>query len=92
MADNYDVIVVGAGPAEEHSVGRCREAGFAPWWWSTDWWAVPTDPGEIWSSSDLGKEGTFVLCTFWLDQALALADRPHRARAVFERAVAYVLV
>jgi GH15 family glucan-1,4-alpha-glucosidase len=37
-----------------------------------------------------GKEGTFVLCTFWLDQALALADRPHRAGAVFERAVAYV--
>ena len=37
-----------------------------------------------------GEEGTFVLCTFWLAQALALADKPKRARAVFERAVAYV--
>jgi GH15 family glucan-1,4-alpha-glucosidase len=37
-----------------------------------------------------GEEGTFVLCTFWLAQALALADKPDRARAVFERAVAYV--
>jgi GH15 family glucan-1,4-alpha-glucosidase len=37
-----------------------------------------------------GEEGTFVLCTFWLAQALALADKPERARAVFERAVAYV--
>jgi GH15 family glucan-1,4-alpha-glucosidase len=37
-----------------------------------------------------GEEGTFVLCTFWLAQALALADEPERARAVFERAIAYV--
>jgi GH15 family glucan-1,4-alpha-glucosidase len=37
-----------------------------------------------------GTEGTFVLCTFHLAQALALADQPQRARAVFERAVAYV--
>jgi GH15 family glucan-1,4-alpha-glucosidase len=141
IADDYDVIVVGAGPAGEHSVGRCRQAAFAAWWWSTNWWTVTTDPGETWSSNDLdasnltppivgslpasdprilatidavedrlsdqrglvypddthggvdgmrGKEGTFVLCTFWLDQALALADRPHRAGAVFEPAVTYV--
>jgi alpha,alpha-trehalase len=37
-----------------------------------------------------GEEGTFLLCTFWLAQALALADQPERARTVFERAVAYV--
>jgi GH15 family glucan-1,4-alpha-glucosidase len=37
-----------------------------------------------------GEEGTFLLCTFWLAQALALAGRPTRAAEVFERAAAYV--
>jgi GH15 family glucan-1,4-alpha-glucosidase len=37
-----------------------------------------------------GTEGTFVLCTFWLAQALALAHRPERAREVFERAITYL--
>lgn len=37
-----------------------------------------------------GEEGTFLLCTFWLAHALALAGRTDRARAVFERAVAFV--
>lgn len=37
-----------------------------------------------------GKEGTFLLCTFWLAQAWALAGRPARAREVMERAVGYV--
>jgi GH15 family glucan-1,4-alpha-glucosidase len=37
-----------------------------------------------------GREGAFVLCTFWLAQALALADRPGRARHVFERAIAHL--
>jgi GH15 family glucan-1,4-alpha-glucosidase len=36
-----------------------------------------------------GKEGTFVLCTFWLAHALALADQVDRARAMFERAAAF---
>jgi GH15 family glucan-1,4-alpha-glucosidase len=36
-----------------------------------------------------GEEGTFLLCTFWLAHALALAGRPQRARAVFERAAAF---
>jgi GH15 family glucan-1,4-alpha-glucosidase len=36
-----------------------------------------------------GEEGTFLLCTFWLAQALALAGQPARAREVFERAVSY---
>jgi alpha,alpha-trehalase len=37
-----------------------------------------------------GEEGTFLLCTFWLAQALAQAGQPARARTVFERAVAFV--
>ena len=36
-----------------------------------------------------GDEGTFLLCTFWLAQALALADQVDRARVVFERAAAF---
>jgi GH15 family glucan-1,4-alpha-glucosidase len=31
-----------------------------------------------------GEEGTFLLCTFWLVQALALAGQSARARAVFD--------
>lgn len=37
-----------------------------------------------------GEEGTFLLCTFWLAQAMALAGQPIRARQVFERAAAFV--
>ena len=37
-----------------------------------------------------GEEGSFLLCTFWLAQALALAGRTERARTVFERAAAFV--
>jgi alpha,alpha-trehalase len=36
-----------------------------------------------------GSEGTFLLCTFWLAHALALAGEVDRARATFERAVAF---
>jgi GH15 family glucan-1,4-alpha-glucosidase len=37
-----------------------------------------------------GPEGTFLLCTFWLAQAWALAGHPDRARTVFARAAGYV--
>ena len=37
-----------------------------------------------------GNEGTFLLCTFWLAQALAGASQTARARKVFERAVTFV--
>ncbi|MGH2723660.1 MAG: glycoside hydrolase family 15 protein [Actinomycetota bacterium] len=36
-----------------------------------------------------GDEGTFLLCTFWLAHALALAGETTRAREVFERAAAF---
>ena len=37
-----------------------------------------------------GEEGTFLLCTFWLAQALARSGQAARARNVFERALAFV--
>ena len=36
-----------------------------------------------------GEEGTFLLCTFWLAHALALAGEVDRAKEVFERAASY---
>lgn len=46
-------------------------------------WSIPHDGLG-------GQEGTLLLCTFWLAHAHALADRPERARAVFDRAAACV--
>jgi GH15 family glucan-1,4-alpha-glucosidase len=37
-----------------------------------------------------GEEGTFLLCTFWLAQAQALAGQVRAARETFERAAAFV--
>jgi alpha,alpha-trehalase len=37
-----------------------------------------------------GEEGTFLLCTFWLAQAQALAGEVDQATATFERAVAAI--
>src|SRR3954471_4438603 len=37
-----------------------------------------------------GEEGTFLLCTFWLAQALAMAGDLDRAREVFERAASFL--
>ncbi len=37
-----------------------------------------------------GEEGTFLLCTFWLAQALAEAGKAGQARTVFERAAVFV--
>lgn len=43
------------------------------------------------SHDDLpGEEGTFLLCTFWLAHAHALAGHTDQARAVFDRATAFV--
>jgi alpha,alpha-trehalase len=36
-----------------------------------------------------GEEGTFLLCTFWLAQAQALAGEVKQARKTFEQAIAY---
>ncbi len=36
-----------------------------------------------------GEEGAFLLCTFWLAEALALAGRTDRAREMFDRAVGH---
>jgi GH15 family glucan-1,4-alpha-glucosidase len=36
-----------------------------------------------------GEEGTFLLCTFWLAEALAVSGQAGRARTVFERAAAH---
>ncbi|MGZ4592395.1 MAG: glycoside hydrolase family 15 protein [Actinomycetes bacterium] len=36
-----------------------------------------------------GEEGTILLCTFWLAQALAMSGQVDRATAVFKRAVAF---
>jgi GH15 family glucan-1,4-alpha-glucosidase len=36
-----------------------------------------------------GEEGTFLLCTFWLAQALAVSGQVERAREVFERAAGF---
>ena len=36
-----------------------------------------------------GAEGTFLLCTFWLAQAQALAGRLEKARKTFETAISY---
>ena len=35
-----------------------------------------------------GQEGSFLLCTFWLAHARALAGQTRRAREIFERAIA----
>jgi Glycosyl hydrolases family 15/Putative zinc-finger len=37
-----------------------------------------------------GGEGSFLLCTFWLAQALAITGQAERATEVFNRAVGYV--
>jgi GH15 family glucan-1,4-alpha-glucosidase len=36
-----------------------------------------------------GEEGTFLLCTFWLAHALALAGQTERARTIFDRAAGF---
>ena len=52
-------------------------------------WSTATGPTEG-VDGLAGEEGTFLLCTFWLAQALALSGQVDRATAVFERAAAFV--
>ncbi|WP_442791438.1 glycoside hydrolase family 15 protein [Micromonospora sp. NBC_01813] len=39
--------------------------------------------------TDAGDEGAFLICSYWLAEAHALAGRPDRARRVFDRATSY---
>jgi GH15 family glucan-1,4-alpha-glucosidase len=52
-----------------------------------------TDPGGLvrrYLSDDIDEsEGAFLLCTFWLAQALALTGHASRARQVFQTAIAH---
>jgi GH15 family glucan-1,4-alpha-glucosidase len=36
-----------------------------------------------------GEEGTFLICTFWLAQAQAMAGELEQAKTTFERTIAY---
>ncbi|MEO6828970.1 MAG: glycoside hydrolase family 15 protein [Acidobacteriaceae bacterium] len=46
--------------------------------------------GETTSKDGLsGREGTFSMCTFWLVDALARADRLHESRLIFEKMLTY---
>lgn len=40
-------------------------------------------------TASTARRARFLLCTFWLAQALALAGEVDRAKAVFERAAAF---
>ena len=41
------------------------------------------------STAFAGEQGTFLLCTFWPAEALALADQVDPTRNVFERTAAF---
>jgi alpha,alpha-trehalase len=84
-ASNLMLPLVGFLPADDPRVGSTIDATEA---------RLTDDRGLVYryrSQDGLeGEEGTFLLCTFWLAQALAVSGQPTRARTVFERAAAFV--
>ena len=87
-ASNLMMAIVGLLPADDPRMVATIDA--------TEQW-LTDDRGRVYRYRTeggvdglAGDEGTFLLCTFWLAQALALAGQVERARAVFERAAAFV--
>ena len=80
----------------------CRAAALVSWVGSVDWLCCPRfdapavfarllDPdGGHFAIRPAGGEGTFLVCTFWLAHAQALAGELDQATATFERAVAAI--
>ncbi|MEV6581427.1 glycoside hydrolase family 15 protein [Streptomyces sp. NPDC051582] len=48
----------------------------------------PTDGNQVGVDGLAGDEGSFLLCSFWMVDALALTGQPEEARALFERLLA----
>jgi GH15 family glucan-1,4-alpha-glucosidase len=86
-ASNLMMPIVGFLPADDPRMAATIEATAA---------RLTDDRGLVYryrATGDLdglaGDEGTFLLCTFWLAHALALAGQVDRAAQVFEDALAY---
>jgi GH15 family glucan-1,4-alpha-glucosidase len=83
-ASNLVIPLVGFLPADDPRVAATIEATEQH---------LTDDRGLVYRyrSADglAGHEGTFLLCTFWLAEALATSGRIDRARSVFDRAAAF---
>jgi len=100
VGDTHDVLVIGAGPAGAFQASRaCADQTVAPeatfvtaagTMVLTDAMAVGRNERGLvyrYLAHDglAGEERTFLLCTFWLAQAQALAGEVDQATATFER-------